>query len=185
MSNLIPWRVQKRKVVYQSPWVNLYQDTVQLPDGTIIEDHHVVDYPRNAAGVIPLGNDGRVLLIEHYRFITQTRGWEIPAGRIDDREEPQQAAARELIEEAAHVAGSITALGRYYAAIGSSNLAFHLFVARNLTPTGGKVDTNEVLDVRWFPVSELRQLIVHNAILDGLSLTALLWAMQMGIIQGT
>ena len=182
MSNFAPWRVLKRKTVYESPWVNLYQDTVQLPDGSVIEDHHVLDYPKHAAGIIPLGNDGRVLLIEHYRFITQTRGWEIPAGRIEGNEDPQQAAARELIEETAYVAGSVSKLGRYYASIGSSNLAFHLFVGRNVTPTGGTVDSNEVLDRRWFPVSEIRQLIVHNVILDGLSLTALLWALQMGSI---
>jgi 8-oxo-dGTP pyrophosphatase MutT (NUDIX family) len=182
MSSNAPWRVLKRKVVYQSPWINLFQDTVQLPDGSIIEDHHVLDYPKHAAGVIPVGADGRVLLIDHYRFITRTRGWEIPAGRIDEREEPQDAATRELIEETAYVAGSISKLGRYYAAIGSSNLTFHLYIARNLTPTGGAVDANEVLDRRWFTVSEIRQLIVHNTILDGLSLTALLWAMQMGVI---
>lgn len=182
MNSNASWRVLKRKVVYQSPWVNLYQASVQLPDGSIIEDHHVVEYPQNAVGVVAVGKDGRVLLIDHYRFITKTRGWEIPAGRIDEGEEAEQAAGRELIEETAFVAGSITKLGRYYASIGSSTLAFHIFVGRNLTPTGGALDANEVIELRWFPVSEIRQLIVRNAILDGLSLTALMWALEMGII---
>ncbi len=75
------WRVLKRKAVYQSSWVNLYQDTVQLPGGKIIEDYHVIDYPYPAVAVVAVGKDGRVLLIDHYRFITQTRGWEMPAGR--------------------------------------------------------------------------------------------------------
>jgi ADP-ribose pyrophosphatase len=176
------WRVLGRKTIYESRWVSLYQDSVQLPDGSVIEDHHVVDYPRQAVGVVALDDDGRVLLVDHYRFITQTRGWEIPAGRIEDGEEPEQAAGRELIEETAFVAGSVTKLGRYYASIGSSNLTHHLFVARHLTPTGGTVDMNEVVALRWFAVHELRQLIVRNAVLDGLTLTALLWAMQMGVI---
>ena len=182
MTSNATWRVLKRKAVYQSPWVNLYQDTVQLPDGSVIEDYHVVEYPQNAVGVIAVGKDGRVLMIDHYRFITQTRGWEIPAGRIDEGEDAEQAAGRELIEETAYVAGNISKLGRYYASIGSSNLAFHIFVAHSLTPTGGTRDANEVIECRWFPVSEIRQLIVHNTILDGLSLTALMWALQMGVI---
>jgi 8-oxo-dGTP pyrophosphatase MutT (NUDIX family) len=183
MTNSIAWRVLKRKAVYESPWVNVYQDTVQLPDGSIIEDHHVVEYPKPAAGVVPVGQDGRVLMIEHYRFITQTRGWEIPAGRVEANEDPHQTVARELMEEAAYVAGSITLLGRYYATIGSGNMAFHLFVGRNLTPTGGKADPNEVIDCRWFTVTELQQLIMRNAILDGLTLTALLWALNIGAIR--
>jgi 8-oxo-dGTP pyrophosphatase MutT (NUDIX family) len=182
MTNTAPWRVLRRKTVYESPWVNLHQDTVQLPDGSVVEGHHVVDYPKHAAGVIPIGQDGRLLLVDHYRFITRTRGWEIPAGRIEQNEDPQDCAGRELIEEAGYVAGSIQKLGRYYASIGSSNLTFHLFVARNLTPTGGPLDTNEIMDRRWFSPAEVRQLIVHNSILDGLSLTALLWAMQAALI---
>jgi 8-oxo-dGTP pyrophosphatase MutT (NUDIX family) len=177
-----PWRVLKRKTVYESSWINLYQDTVQLPDGTVIEDHHVLDYPRHAAGIVPIGHDGRVLLIDHYRFISKTRGWEIPAGRVNDGEQPEQAAARELIEETGFMAGSVQKLGRYYSSIGSSNQVFHLFMGRGLLPMGTAIDTNEVMDLRWFTPDEVRQFIFRNAILDGLSLTALLWAMQMGMI---
>ncbi len=182
MTSNAPWRVLRRKAIYQSPWINLYQDPVQLPDGTIIEDHHVVDYPRHAAGVIPLGGDGRVLLIDHYRFITQTRGWEIPSGRIEEGETPEQAAARELIEEAGYAASTLQKLGRYFPSNGSSNQVFHIFVARGLLATGGDIDANEVLDRRWFRPDEVRQLLVQNAVLDGLSLTALLWGFQMGVL---
>lgn len=177
-----PWRVLKRKAVYESPWVNLYQDTVQLPDGSLVEDYHVVDYPRHAAGVIPIGCDGRILMVDHYRFITRTRGWEIPAGRVEFDEDPAQTVARELEEEAGHGAGSIEKLGHYIASIGSSNMTFHLFVARDLQPSDRPLDTNEIMGKRWFTADEVRGLIGANAILDGLSLTALLWAMQKGII---
>ena len=168
--------------MYESSWINLHQDTVQLPDGSVIEDHHVLDYPRPAAGIVPIGHDGRVLLIDHYRFISKTRGWEIPAGRVNDGEQPEQAAARELVEETGFMAGSVQKLGRYYASIGSSNQVFHLFVGRGLLPMGTPIDTNEVMDLRWFTPDEVRQLIFRNAILDGLSLSALLWATQMGMI---
>ncbi len=183
MSSHAPWRVLKRKTAYESPWVSLRQDTVQLPDGTVIEDHHVVDYPGPAVGVVPLAADGRVLLIDHYRFITQTRGWEIPAGRVEHNETPEQAGLRELLEETAYAATSLQKLGRDCPSIGTSNLVHHYFVARGLTYTGGKVDSNEALDRRWFTVAEIRQLIGQNAILDGMTLTALLWAFYAGVLK--
>ncbi len=177
-----PWRVLRRKTVYESPWVNLYQDTVQLPDGSIVEDHHVVEYPRHAAGIIPIGPDGRILMVDHYRFITRTRGWEIPAGRVEFHEDPALTVARELQEEAGCSAGSIVKLGSYIASIGTSNMTFHLFVGRDLEPSATPIDSNEVMGQRWFTPTEVRTLIEQNVILDGLSLTALLWAMEKGII---
>ena len=79
------WKVLRREPLYQSDWINLYQDWVQLPDGTIIEGHHVLDYPKKAVGVVPVNAAGQVMLVDHYRFITDTRGWEIPAGGVDDQ----------------------------------------------------------------------------------------------------
>src|SRR2546423_8305251 len=95
-SPLRPWQVLRRVTVYDSPWVRLHRDDVRLPDGTVIDGHHVVDVPRPAVGVVPVGDDGRVLLIEHYRFITDTTGWEIPAGGVGPRPHPAPAPGRGL-----------------------------------------------------------------------------------------
>ena len=94
MSNdLKPWQVLSKRTLYSSPWINLDQWAVRLPDGSIIPDHHVLDYPRAAVGVIPIGADGRILMIDHYRFMTDTRGWEIPSGGIDqDEDRPLRGA---------------------------------------------------------------------------------------------
>ncbi len=124
-----------------------------------------------------MGDDGRVLLIDHYRFQTDTRGWEIPAGKIDHGETAEQAIARELREETGHRAASFKRLGQYFPSNGSSNLVFHIFVARGVTRVGAIEDTNEVLGLRWFTPREVRDLIARNEITDGLSLTGLLWAM--------
>ena len=108
-----PWHVLGKRRIYTSEWINLDFWSVRLPDGTVIKDYTVLDYPRPAVAVLPIGADGRVLMIDHYRFITDTRGWELPAGRVDPGESVDAAAGRELLEETGHSAASSTTLGQY------------------------------------------------------------------------
>lgn len=175
MSDPRPWQVLKRVTVYESPWVRLRRDDVRLPDGSVIEGHHVVDVPRPAVGVVPVGGDGRLLLIEHYRFITDTTAWEIPAGAIDGGEDIAAAAARELREESGCAAGRLEYLGRYHPMIGTSNQTFHVYVGHDAFEAGPITDTNEVLRAKWFEAAEVWSMLRENQVVDGLSMTALLW----------
>ena len=170
-----PWQVLRRETIYESQWVCLHRDDVRLPDGSVIHGHHVLDYPRPAVCVVPVGDDGRILLIEHYRFITDSIGWEAPAGRVDQGEALEATAARELHEETGYTAAQFAYLGQYYPANGSSNLTFHVFVGRGLRHAGALTDTNEIMRVAWFTPEEVWAMIDANEIRDGLALTALLW----------
>lgn len=174
------WQVLARRKIYTSGWIDLQHLDIRLPNGEIMRDIHMVDYRFPAASVIPIGDDGRILLIDHYRVFTDTRGWEAPAGKIDEGETPAQAAARELMEETGHRAAAYTKLGRYHPSNGSSNQTFHVFVARGVTRVDDIQDTNEVIGLRWFTPQAVRALIARNAILDGLSLTGLCWAIARG-----
>jgi 8-oxo-dGTP pyrophosphatase MutT (NUDIX family) len=169
------WEVLRRVTVYDSPWVRIHRDDIRLPDGSMIDGHHVVDVPRPAVGIIPVGEDGRILLIEHYRFITGTIGWEIPAGGIDTNENTESAAARELLEETGHTAAAFQYLGQYHPSNGLSNQTFHVYIGDGVVRRGNISDTNEVSRVAWFTRTEVAELLRTNAILDGFSLTALLW----------
>ena len=172
-----PWQVLSKRNLYSSPWINLDLWAVQLPDGSIIPDHHVLDYPSEAVGIIPIGSDGRVLLIDHYRFMTDTRDWEIPSGGIERGETVLAGAARELLEETGYSATEWQVLGKYHPSNGSSNQAFHATIARGLTRQSEPLDQNETLGLRWCTLDEVRGLIARNEILDGLSLTTLCWAL--------
>jgi ADP-ribose pyrophosphatase len=172
-----PWQVLSKRNLYSSPWINLDLWAVQLPDGSIIPDHHVLDYPSEAVGVIPIGTDGRVLLIDHYRFMTDTRDWEIPSGGIERGETMLAAAARELLEETGYSAIGWQVLGKYHPSNGSSNQVFHATIARGLTRQSEPLDQNETLGLRWFTLNEVREMIAHNEILDGLTLATMCWAM--------
>ncbi|HEY2586837.1 MAG TPA: NUDIX hydrolase [Tepidisphaeraceae bacterium] len=169
------WKVLARRTIYDSPWVRLHQDDVRLPDGSVIEGHHVVEVPRAAVGVVPVGPDGRILLIEHYRFITDTTAWEVPAGAIDGGEDVLAAAARELREESGHAADRIEHLGHYHPSIGVSSQRFHLCLGHGAYRVGEILDTNEVIQARWFDADAVWAMTQRNEIRDGLSLTALLW----------
>ncbi len=174
-----PWQVLGKRNIYTSPWINLDLWTVRLPDGSIIPDHHVLDYPGEAVGVIPIGADGRVLLIDHYRFMTDTRDWEVPSGGIEPGETVLAGAARELLEETGYTAADWTVLGKYHPSNGSSNQVFHVTIARDLTRRSEPLDQNETLGLRWFTVAEVRALIARNELFDGLSLTSLCWALTL------
>lgn len=170
-----PWEIISRRTVYGSDWIRMQLLDIRLPDGTIAHDMHLVDYPSPAAGIIPISDDGRILLVEHYRFQTETQGWEIPAGRVEPGEMPVDAARRELREETGHAAREFVPLGQYHPSNGSTNQTFHMFTATGVVQTGEIEDTNEIGSIRWFSSDEVRELIARNAILDGMSLTGLLW----------
>lgn len=171
-----PWQVLGRETIYTSEWINLHRDDVRLPDGSVIQGHHVLDFPRLVVVVVPIGEDGRILMIEHYRFITDTTGWEVPAGGTDfSTEEVALAAMRELREETGYEAEQLDLIGQFYPSNGISNQTAYVYAGRGLRKVGEVEDTNEVQRMAWFSQAEVRQLIATNQVQDGISLTALLW----------
>jgi ADP-ribose pyrophosphatase len=81
-----------RTVVYENPWVNLYIDKVQFPDGRIIEKHHLLDFEKEAVAVLVENVQSQILLVHVYRYTTDTIEWEIPAGVVEDGESILEAA---------------------------------------------------------------------------------------------
>jgi 8-oxo-dGTP pyrophosphatase MutT (NUDIX family) len=155
--------------------VRVHHIDVKLPDGQVARDWHLLDYPRQAVGIVPVGADGRILMIDHYRFTTGKRIWETAGGAIDAGETPLAAAHRELLEETGHVAQTMESYGSYFPSCGSSNQVFHVFVATGVYQVGPVLDTNEVIAIRWFTLAEIREMILRNEIIEGLALTGLLW----------
>lgn len=175
------WTVHGERIIYDSDWVRLALVDVEVP-GAERFDHHVVRVPRAAAGTVVTDPKRGVLMLWRHRFITDTWGWEIPAGRIDPGETPADAAAREVLEETGWRATGLRPMFSYQPTNGLSDQRFHLFLAGGAEHVGDPTDASESDRVEWVPEPRVRALAREGGILDGLSLTALLYAMAFGFL---
>lgn len=169
------WDELERRSALETNWFVVQQSDVELADGTVGRGWHWLNFRTPAVGVVPVREDGAILLVDQFRFTTRTRDWELPAGRTEPGETPEAAAQRELREETGHRASVLEPLGAYHPSNGSSNQRFVLFVARGVEKIGEIEDTNEVDDARWFSAAAVRAMLARNEILDGMSVTGLLW----------
>ena len=173
------WQVHGERVLYDSDWVRLSLVDVEIPGGERFE-HHVVRMPNKAAGAVVHDRDRGVLLLWRHRFITDEWGWEIPAGGMNPGETPARAAARETLEETGWRAGPLRPLVHFSPTNGISDQVFHTFVADGATYAGAPTDVGESERIEWVPVSEVRRILRDNEMLDGMSLTAVAYALAFG-----
>ena len=172
------WINHGERTIYDSPWIQLTLADVEIPGERRFE-HHVVRMPAEASGTVVHDPERGVLLLWRHRFITDTWGWEIPAGRIDEGEAPADAAAREALEETGWRPRALRPLTTYFPINGLSDSAFHLFEAAGADHVGAPTDPSESERVEWVPVATVLDEIRAHRIHDGLSLTALLWWLHL------
>jgi 8-oxo-dGTP pyrophosphatase MutT (NUDIX family) len=168
------WTNHGERIIYDSPWVRLTMADVEVP-GVRRFDHHVVRATAHASGVVVHDPDRGVLLLWRHRFVTDSWGWEIPAGRIDEGETAEQAGARETLEETGWRPGPLRHLTSYHPINGLSDTTFHLFAADGATHVGEPSDPTEADRVEWVSLARLHDEIRAARVPDGLSLTALTW----------
>jgi 8-oxo-dGTP pyrophosphatase MutT (NUDIX family) len=160
------WTVHGTRSVYQSPWVELWLDDVELPDGERIE-HHNIKFPRPSVAVVVVDQDHTLLLWRH-RYITNTWGWEIPAGWTEPGEDLAVAAVREVREETGYKVHSVEPLTTYYAMTG-------IFLGTDATQVSEPTDTTEATRIELVPLTKIPKLATSGRITDGPSLTGLLY----------
>lgn len=175
------WQIHGRREVYRSEWVELWMDDVEFPGGDRFE-HHVLRFPRESTTSVVVDGD-RLLMIWRHRFITDTWGWEIPAGWTEPGEEPAAAIRREIEEETGWRPRAIEPMTSYYAINGISDMRFTLFLARGADRIGDPEDLSEASRVEWLPVEELPKMITDGQITDGPTLMAVSY--YLGIYRPT
>ena len=160
-----------RTIIYENPWVNLYVDRVHFPDGRIIDEHHLLDFEKEAVAVLAENPEGQVLLVHVYRYTTDTIEWEIPAGAVEAGESLLEAARREVLEESGYETDDHQLIYSYYPMNGISNKVFHIARCRALRKVMD-FDRNEVREFKWVSRQEIERMIKARLVRDGFSLPA-------------
>jgi len=138
----------------------------------------IVRHP-GAVLVLPVLDDGRIVMIRNYRVAVDERLWELPAGKLEPGEPPLTAAGRELIEETGYKAGRIRKLSEFYTSPGFADERMHVFVADQLTSVERDLQPGEDIEVQTVERSKALEMIHTGELRDGKTIAALLiWDAQ-------
>jgi 8-oxo-dGTP pyrophosphatase MutT (NUDIX family) len=154
--------------IYKGRVIEFNIERVRLPNGKVA-DLEIFHHPGGAA-VVAIDSQQRVCLLYQYRHAAGGYIWELPAGKIDNREPPLETATRELEEEGGAVATRWESLGSYFSSPGVFTEVIHLFLARDLKPAPPRPEEHEVFHVEWRPLAEVLAMIDSGELRDGKSL---------------
>ncbi len=164
-------------VSYHGKIVDVSVEQVELPNGRrmVLE---IVKHPGGAA-VAALDTAGRVCLLRQYRHVAGGWLWELPAGKLEPGEPPQDTARRELAEEAGVSAARWETLGRIVSSPGIFTEVIHLFLARDLHPVAQNPEEHELIEVHWLPFDQALTQAASGEIIDAKSIAGLFRAQRL------
>ncbi len=164
--------VMESETLYEGRLIGLRKDKVKLPDGRA-STREVVVHP-GAVAVVPLLDDGRVILVKQYRYAVGKTLIEIPAGTLHPNELAEECALRELREETGYTAGHLEHLTSLYLAPGYSTELLHVFLATDLKPESSDMDEDEFVEPIAIPLEEAISQVNDGKIQDAKTVAALL-----------
>ena len=170
------WKVISDQPLYSDEWLDIRMADVELPSGRHLAHRWIRTPP--GAGVVAIDNTDRVLLIWRHRFITDSWGWEIPIGKVEEGEPPADAAAREFEEETGWRAGQLRHLINVQPTPGLSNSEHHIYTTNEAVHVGQPVDGFESERIDWVSFANVRSLIEKGDIVSGTTLAALLYVLS-------
>ena len=164
----------KRELVHKGAIIDLHRDTMKLPDGGI--EYFDFIYHKGAAAVLPVMDDGRILMVKQYRNAIDDYTLEIPAGGKNGVDEPTLLCAhRELEEETGYYTDieNLELLLSLNTTVAFCNEKIDIYLAKNLTKTQQHLDDDEYIDVYAFSVDELMNMIYSGEIVDAKTIAAI------------
>lgn len=164
------------KTIYQGPRTHLVVQDVRQPDGKIAKwdmIHHT-----GAAAIVPVDEDGKIIMTRQYRSSIDGMSLEIPAGVLEIengiKENPEHCAKRELEEETGYYADQVHFLLSYCSSIGICDEVIHIYYADNLKLKEQKLDEGEYIEVERYDVEELIKMIERGELTDGKTIAGIL-----------
>lgn len=159
----------------------LIDKVVELPTGKTVNQTYV-DHP-GATVILPITSSNEVVLLRQYRAAIDAWLYELPAGTLEQGENPLTCAKRELVEESGFNAKEFASLGELVPAPGFCNEVLHLFVAKELVAEAfSQCDDDEVIEVNAFSLPVIEQMIIDGEITDAKTIACLAKAKLLGYL---
>lgn len=162
-----------KKLVLKNPYYSVFQEQYSLPNGE--EGTYFAVRGLQTVFIVPMTSPTQVVVTKQYRYLLQEDSWEFPAGRIDPGETPDQAAHRELEEEAGYRAKTIALVGTFGPCNGLSDEICYVFLATDLELTKQHLEMTEAMSVHRKTVDEFQHMVDNNTVRDGMTIAA--WAL--------
>ena len=163
----------KRELAYQGNVLNVYCDTMETPDGDTVKYDYI--HHNGAAAVVPVTEDGKILMVHQFRNALDRITVEIPAGKLDFAgESGRDCAARELEEETGYRSDDLELLITLRTTVALCNEKIEIYVARNLISSRQNLDADEYIDVKAYTVAELKDMIFEQKLEDSKTIAAIL-----------
>ena len=165
------------EIIYQGRLLDVRCDTVRLPNGKI-STREWIKHP-GAVCMIPILPNNKIALIRQYRYPVKQEMIELPAGKIDGGEKPEDCAVRELEEEIGYRTNKLTFLSHIHPAIGFADEIMWLYMAENLIKTASNQDDDEFLVLMPTSLNQALKMVWNGKISDTKTIIGILWAERL------
>lgn len=166
-----------RREVYKGKIFTVAEDTIQFPNGTTATWDVILH--DGATAVVPIDNEGKIVLVEQYRCVEDGLILEIPAGKLEKGEEPFSCALRELEEETGYKAKKLIPVCQIYSAVGFSDEIIQIYAAIGLEPGVQNLDDDEYVDIKKYTIQEIINMILEGKIKDSKTISAVFAVKEM------
>ena len=173
----LKWEKLSSRYLVKEKWATLRVDTCRMPDGTLIDDYYVLEYPNWVTG-IAVTEDSEVLLIRRYRHAAEEVILEVPGGCIDPGETPEQAIVREMLEETGYAFESVEPISTVYANPSTAaNKTFGFLLQGGKKVQEQHLDGREEIEVLKVSMQEFKELLFQNKFPQALHVSAIFYAL--------
>lgn len=157
--------------IFKGRIIDLSVETVTLPNGSTAE-LELIKHP-GAAAVVPMKDEGIVVMVRQYRHAVGGFIYEIPAGKLHPGEDPRDCALREVEEEIGYKVGTLDPLLSFLTTPGFTDEIIHIFLGKDLTPGKQNLEVDEVLEILEVPLEKAIEMIKDGTIKDGKTIIGL------------